>query len=423
MEKFGSKTSFIMASVGSAVGLGNLFRFPALASRYGSIFILAYLPLLILSGVPLLMSELALGRLTGKSAVGAMKNFSKIGRFTGALTTANSFFIMTYYCPLFSSVIMAAVFSLRLLWATAPERVFTDLLYSQNLAIPLLFLISAWSLVMLCFGSAERIGKISTFAVAFASASLLFLAIFSLFCGGDISSFIRLDPTPLLSADFWRDLLGQVFFSLSIMVGVMVSYGSFLPKGENILSCALIISFSDLAVSLCATVIFVAFGGGGADSDILTCFSVYPAAFCALGRGFGAVLSLLFYSALALLCLASVFSYLKAVCHGITDVIGVNEIKTGVLLTVISAFLGIFLLGRDGLGRLAFLDGEIVPLLMLVSGLLETVVLIKIAKKYPLPDEINRGGKMRLSAGFYRFSIGFLCPFVILLLFLMKILF
>ncbi|MEE0928423.1 MAG: hypothetical protein UIG59_04460 [Acutalibacteraceae bacterium] len=420
MEKFNNKTGFIMASVGSAVGLGNLFRFPYLALKYGGVFILAYFLLLLTTGAPLLMSELALGRLTGKSAVGALGEASKKGKFTGLLCSANSFFIMTYYCPLFSFVLVCAVFSFRLWGAQMPERVFTDIIYSENLAVPLLFLVFAWASVMLCLGDAGRLGKISTVGVLFSLFVLVCMAILSaVLQGGAVLSFLIPSASALLITEFWPDLLGQVFFSLSVMVGVMISYGAYLPKKENIFSSALTVCFADFAVSLCATVIYAAFSGKVEGGDILTCFSVYPAAFCAVGGGFGAVISFLFYLSLALLCQASVFSYLKAVCHSITEKIGISETKAALILTLVSCGLGIFLLGRSGISRLIFIDGGIVPLLILIAGLLETIVFS--VKRKTLLCEINQHGKRGMSPGFYSFSVGFLSPAVIFLLIILKI--
>jgi SNF family Na+-dependent transporter len=178
-----------------------------------------------------------------------------------------------------------------------------------------------------------------------------------------------------------------------------------------------------LVVSLCASVIYAAFAQGGTSGDLLICFSLYPAAFCSLGRGVGSALSFLFYSALALLCLPSVFSYLKAVCHAVTDIRGGNSVKIGLALTLISGFFGTFLLGDKGLSRLTFLDSEIACLLILFAGLFETPIFMKAVREKALLEEINRGGKTGLSAGFYRFSIGFLSPAVILLLIFAKIFF
>ncbi len=426
-EKFSSKTSFIMASVGSAVGLGNIFRFPALAVGYGIIYIIVYAVLLFAAGLPLLLSELALGRKFGGSAVKSFSSVKPKYGFIGWLCCGNSFIIMTYYCLLFSFVLLAAVFSYRLINTTPQSAavLFPEYLYPEGFPVyPLLFLIVGWAAVILCFGSAERLGKISTAGVIFASLVLGTLALIRGFSQPEqLLSFCRLEPTHLLSSRFWCDALGQVFFSLSVMVGVMPAYGSFLDKKESIASSGLTIALFDLAVSLAATVIYATVAESG-DEGLLACFSVYPKAFMSLTSPLlGAQTAFLFYLSLALLCLDSVFSYLKSISSALFERLGKSETVIAVVISLISAFLGFFMLGRSGRGIISHLDGRITPLLTLITGLFEVAVFAELAKSGSLIKEINLGSKRGYSALIYRFSVCILSPAVIILLVLSQILF
>ena len=193
-----------------------------------------------------------------------------------------------------------------------------------------------------------------------------------------------------------------------------------MPKNTNIVSSSLIISFSDLGVSLFSTIIYASFGEPGREGDLLTCFSVYPSAFLSLGRWFGSLLALLFYLSLALLCQASVFSYLKAVCHPLCKKRGLEEGKVAALLSTVSCLFGVFLVGKKGISRLLFIDGKIMPILILATGLFEAIIFVKIRKSL-LPE--IKGGFHGLSLALFRLSLGFLTPLVIFILILLKIFF
>lgn len=416
-----------MASVGSAVGLGNIFRFPALAVKYGLIYIIVYIFLLFAVGLPLLTSELALGRKYGGSVVKSLSAVNPKYRFIGWLCCADSFIIMTYYCVLFSFVILAAAFSFRLAEVTPQTagEVFPDYLYPDGFPLfALLFFLFAWATVILCFGGAERLGKISTVGVIFSFCVLGAMALLSGFSHPEaLVSFCRFDSAVLLSAEFWRDSLGQVFFSLSIMVGVMPAYGSFLSKNEKLASCGAVIALFDLAVSLAATVIYATIAQDNTEG-LLACFSVYPEAFSRLGNpAFGAAVSFLFYLSLALLCLDSVFSYLKSISHSIFDRFGGNETVFAILPCLVSAFFGLFLLGKRGKAAIDLLDGRIVPMLTLVIGLAEVCVFARLSRSDTLTAEINRGQKKGVPKTFYKLSIKILSPLVIIILILSEILF
>ena len=415
---FSSKLSFIMAAVGAAVGLGNLFRFPALCVKYGSAFILVYIMLLVLVGLPLLFSEIALGRRFGGTASACFKTADKKAAPLGFLCSANAFIIMTYYCVLFCFVVLAAVFSYKLngLTGRAAADIFGGIIFPEKFSPVLLCaLIFAWAAVLFCFGGADRLGKISTASVIFSSSALLLLAIFSFFkAKGQIFSFFKLNFKVLLSPSFWGDSLGQIFFSLSLMVGVLVTYGAALSIKESIIKCGSLIAFFDLAVSLAGTVIYVSVGAEGADG-LLSSFSVYPKAFSAFGA-LAAPALCLFYLSVGFLCLDSVFSYLKSAVGFFTHRLGGGELPWAVGLAAVSALLGAFMLQGSGLAFALILDGKIVPFLVLSVGLLECALFSRLRGNRSLLNEINKNAKRGLSARFYALSVGLFAPLILAVL-------
>lgn len=424
MENFGSKTTFIMASVGSAVGLGNIFRFPALAVKYGGVYIAVYILLLLFVGLPLLLSELAMGRKYSGSVIGCLKKIHPRLSGVGLLCCGNSFIIMTYYCVLFSFVLLAAVFSFRLTGASpdAAAEIFPGYIWHQGFPpYSALFLIAAWGAVILCFGKAERLGKISTAGVIFASVIIGLLALLrGLSSPGSLLAFCRIDLSVLLDIRFWCDAVGQVFFSISVMVGVMPAYGSFLKRQESIALCGTVIALFDLAVSLAATVIYATVDAKGSEG-LLACFSVYPKAFSQLFGVFSGPVSFLFYLSIALLCLDSVFSYLKSVSGSIYRRFCTSETLAAVILCIISAFFGFFLLGEGGSRAISVLDGRVTPLITLAVGLCETAVFARLARKNCLITEINLGAKRGFSPFVYKLSVCVITPALLILLILSEI--
>lgn len=414
-----------MASVGAAVGLGNVFRFPALAMKYGIIFIIFYIFFLFLLGIPLLSCEIAVGRRYGGSAVGCIKKISKKYTLIGLLACSNSFIIMTYYCLLFSFVLLCLFFSFKLLQNGG--FLFADYI-SESGGFPFdteLFLIIAWSAVILCFGRAERLGKISAAGVIFSVFSLLFLSIKSTVANpSGLLCFLRLDTTCFFNLSFWADAASQVFFSLSVMVGVMFAFGSFLPEGDGIGKSVLTVAFFDLFISLLATVIYSSVGVEG-ETGLLSCFSVYPLAFSRLGGSplFGFLFAAAFFLSLAFLCLDSVFSYLKSITASLYDSLGFSQNRSAVVLSLVSCFFGLLILSGDSFAVINRIDRFASVFLTLIIGVAESLLFGYVLTPKPLLSEINRNSSPRFSPVFFSLSLKVLCPLSLSLLFLYEIFF
>ena len=425
-ESFKTRTAFIMASVGSAVGLGNIFRFPALAVKYGLAFIIVYTILLFTIGIPMLSAELAVGRKFSMSAVGSARKILKKAEFAGWLAAANSFVIASYYCVLFSMVLLCAVFSYRLYDMSVDGMlVFKDILYTSQLRIEVVLgLVAAWAAVYLCFGRAEKLGIISTVSVIFAVVVIFLLAVWRGLSSSDqLNSFLRFDVGVLYSRGFWGDVSGQVFFSLSVAVGAMISYGAFLHKKENIAVCGVIIGVCDLAVSIFATVIYATVPKTDTEGGLLTCFSVYPEAFMQLGGGLvSAIVSFLFYLSLALLCLDSVIAYLKSITHCLEDRFSVLQERSAVKVIGLAAFLGFFMLGAQGSVVLAFADGIVAKFLTLSVALIEMIIFGYVLGTGTIAEEMGIKNRGAVERGF-AFSIKIFAPAVLAFLFLREFIF
>lgn len=406
---FSSKLSFILTAVGAAVGLGNVFRFPYLAMKYGLAFVLVYVIFLCALGLPMLLSEIAYGRRFCGRAPGRRAAFSS------KFCAFNSLFIFGYYTLLTTLVLLAAFWSaggdFSALSSLSEGR------YKDGFGLPLLFLAFSFAAVLFCFGDAERIGKISTVSVIL---SLLVLFLLALFRATDapeaLSPLFRLDFSYLSAGEFWFDALSQVFFSLSIAIGVLTAYGGLLRGTESIVSCGIYIAAVDLAVSLLAAVIYATVGGRA--DGLFDSFAVYPSAFFELGAA-GAFLCFLFYTALGFLCLDSVVSFLKSSVVLLYPKFIKKEGTAAVILTLSAAVFALFLLFFGAKESIAFLDGKITPTLILLGGLSLTLLFSKREVFEGVSDELGLG-KMKAT---FKVLLHLFAPIFILLLLFAQIFF
>lgn len=391
------------------MGLGNLFRFPSLCAGYGIVFPCAYALLLFVLGLPLLCFELEVGRRFGSSPSDALAKLSPIGRLTGRLCALASFTVLCCYGLLFAFVLAAAVFSLQGFFAPRQAPALFETLSHPSGITPtaVFFLLLGWVLTLLCFGDARRLGKISTVGMAVTLTLLLILAAVTLVFGHKgFADLCRFELSPVFTLRFWADAAGQVFFSLSLSVGVMITYGAYLDRRESIPLCALFVALIDMAVSLIATVIYFSVSAeeGG---DILSCFTVFPAAFSVFGR-WGSLISCGFFLCLSFLCLDSVVAYLKAAAEGLTERVVASNRTRATVFGAVAAFCGMLLLH---FGALPFFDGRVTPVLILTAALPEASVLASALKKGRL-----RGVQNTFTLPFLRFLLGGFIPALLLFL-------
>lgn len=240
-----SRSTFILAAIGSAVGLGNAWRFPGLCAKHGGgAFMLVYLAAMLVIGIPLLTMEIAIGRKVRGGAPKAMHSIKKKFEPIGWAATANAFVIEIYYAVVFGWVILMTVCSYKFANltgdSTAASGVWADLLKTTwdtsgygTISWPVLIcLLVAWIVIYLCIrDGANSVGKVVKYTVFLPVACLLIMAIKGMTMPGAMEGLkVMFVPNlaELASADLWIDAVGQVFYSLSIMMAIMFAYGSFL---------------------------------------------------------------------------------------------------------------------------------------------------------------------------------------------------
>lgn len=438
-----SRTTFILAAVGSAVGLGNAWRFPGLAAKHGGgAFLLVYIAAMLIIGIPMLMMEISVGRKTRVGTPGAMRAMNKKTEPIGWMGVANGFFIESYYAVVFAWVILMFILSYKFagftktadlagasnLWADTIQTTWTtEGLGSFSLPV-LGCLVIAWAACFYCIRNGTgSVGKVVKYTVSLPIICLLILAIRGLTMEGAWEGIKRLfipDWTALADSTLWVDAFGQVFYSLSVAMGIMMAYGSFLKDDANIASDALIISICDLGISvLSAIVMFTTMAGTGmldsmSASGIATAFIIYPQAIVQLTNvpWMNAAFGYIFYFCLITLAIDSHFSIVEGVTTALCDKFALKKRKTLLIISAVSLLLGLVMTTRAGVAILDIADNFLNNYTLVLTGALECVAVAWCFKTSKILTEINRNtreGKFKMPAWWLNISLKFAAPIIL----------
>ena len=283
MEKkrssFTGRVGFVLAAAGSAVGLGNLWRFPYLAAKYGGgIFLLVYIILAITFGFTLMVTEIAIGRKTGLSCISAYKKLDKRFGFMGWLSALVPVIITPYYCVIGGWVIRyfaEFVSGHGKDLATSSADFFSNFIGMKGGIVdnPMLWFIIfvALTSAVVIFGVEKGIEKVSKVMMPILVILCVVIAVFALTIDGALAGlkYYLLPDFSKFSSATVLGALGQLFYSMSLAMGIMITYGSYMKKEDNIEKSVRQIEIFDTGIALLAGLIIipsvVAFNGGSAD--------------------------------------------------------------------------------------------------------------------------------------------------------------
>ena len=353
---FTGQIGFVMAAAGSAVGVGNLWRFPFLAAKDGGgLFILIYLILTFTFGFTLLTSDIAVGRRTGKNSMGACQAMHPKWRFLGLLTFLVPVLIMTYYAVIGGWIVKyIAVYLTGQGEAAATDAFFTSFITSPvqaALYATAFMLLTAW----IVFNGVEKgIEKYSKILMPVMLVMIVAIAIFSLTLShtdeagvtrtGLQGLAVYLKPnfeglTLKRLMQILLDAMSQIFFSLSVSMGIMITYGSYIRKDVDINASIHQIEFFDTGVALLAGMmiipsIFVFEGVEGMKAGPSLMFVSLPKVFASM-HGFGRVVGLLFFVMAAFAALTSCVSVLETIVANCMEIFHTGRRRTTLVLTVL----------------------------------------------------------------------------------------
>ena len=347
--QWGSKLGFIMAAAGSAVGLGNLWKFPYVAGKNGGgAFVLVYFIMLLIIGFTLMFAELVLGRSTQLNAIGAYRKISKRWTWVGAMGIVTGFLILSYYSVIGGWVIRylgtSILGGLNYTDSGILGNMFNAVVSSTEGSIffHLLFMLATLSIVIGGIGGGiERASKIMMPALFIL---IIILAIRGCTLPGSIEGikFFLMPDISAISFSVVLNALGQVFFSLSLGMGCMITYGSYLSKEENIPQSAAIIPLLDTFVALLAGLATLpavfAFGFQPSEGPGLM-FVTLPAVFASMP--FGRLFSTMFFLLVLFAALSSSISLLEVCVSFVVDQFKTSRKKATILVALITFLLGI----------------------------------------------------------------------------------
>ena len=431
-----SRFTFILAAIGSAVGLGNAWRFPGLCAKYGGgAFLLVYLVMMLIMGVPLLMMEIAIGRKAHRGAPNALKSMNKKFEFIGWCGTTNAFFIVTYYAVVFAWVILMTICCFKFgqftgaadaaskasnIWANE-IGVGTGINHMSTLVILCLFI--AWGLIYYCIrNGAKSVGKVVKYTVFLPVICLVIMAIKGLTMSGAMEGMKALfipKFESLVNPNLWIDAIGQVFYSLSIMMVIMIVYGSFLKDDTNIAKDTMIIAFSDAGTSLLASIVMFTtmYGlGKGAEisaSGIATAFIVYPQAIVSLTSNgiINAIFAFIFYFCLCTLAIDSAFSIVEGVATSIADRFKLNKKKTTISVCIVAGLISIIFATGLGLDILDTVDHYCNAFNLILVGIFEVIAIGWFFKTNRVLKEINKiTKKFKMPSWWFNASVKVISP-------------
>lgn len=431
------KWAFILAAAASAVGLGNLWRFPYLAAKYGGgMFLLTYLVLVFTLGVSLLLLEITLGRKTRFSAINAFSSLDKRAKFIGVLASAVPFLITPYYCIIggwVAKYLTASVFDGVGAISDGGGYFTTFITANSSFIFALVFI--ALACIVVALGVKGGIEKANLVMMPLLLVMALGLAIFTLTMPGAMEGaayyllpdFSKFCPELVIAA------MGQVFFSLSLAMGIMITYGSYLGSKTNLTQAVTRIGCFDIGVSFLAGLMivpaaFIAFGSGEAvaeNSGPSLMFIALPQVFDAMGD-IGGIIAIVFFVLVLFAALTSAISLLETCVSIVQDGLGKGRREAMVITFTFVAVMAVFVnLGYNGLSFIQPLgEGSTLldtfdfisnSVMMPVVALLTCLFVGWVVKPKTLIDEIKTSSKFVLEKA-WTVMIKYIAPVLVVVI-------
>lgn len=424
---FSGRIGFVLAAAGSAVGLGNLWRFPYLAAKYGGgIFLLIYILLAVTFGFTLMITEIAIGRKTHRSPMEAYGILNKKWKWLGMLSTLVPVIILPYYCVIGGWVIKyAAVMITGGVQEAAANGYFTS--FTERPFEPLIwfFIYTTATAVIVFLGVDKGIEKMSRYLMPALLVITVALTIFVICQPGALEGVIYyLKPDfSKLSIMTFVAALGQLFFSMSLAMGIMVTYGSYLKKDSNIVTSTRQIEAFDTIVALLAGLmivpsVFVYSGGNetalGQGPGLM--FDTLPKVFA--GMPFGSAVGAAFFVLVLFAALTSSVSVMEAIVAGMTDKYKIDRKKASLIVYAYALLIGTFCAFGFSIWKsftimdlsiLDFLDFISNSVMMPLVGMLTCVLVGFIIKPKAITDEVELNGRFK-EKKFYNIMVKWIAP-------------
>ena len=454
-HSFGGSIGFVLAAAGSAVGLGNIWRFPYLAAKDGGgLFLVVYIILALTFGYTLLTTEIAIGRKTKQSPLTAYTKLHDKWGFLGAIASIIPVIIMPYYCTIGGWVVKYFFVFLTGHGAdAAQDGFFTGFITSQWEPIITFVIFLAVSAFIVFRGVNKGIESTSKIIMPILLVMILGIAIFSLTLkntndAGEVvtglqgfkiyivPNFEGLTIGKLFTVLI--DALGQLFFSLSVAMGIMITYGSYVKDDANLGKSINQIEIFDTVVAFLAGVmiipaVYVFSGTEGMAQGPSLMFVSLPKVFAQMGK-VGNVIGCLFFAMVLFAAFTSAVSVMEAIVASIMDEFHTSRAKAGIIELIVAIIVGtIVCLGYNKLYfEVKLPNGSIAQILDIMDYIsnnimmpivaIGTCILIGwISKPQTVIEEVQKNGEKFSRKGMYVVMVKFITPILLFILFLKSI--
>ena len=427
---FSGKLGFVLSAAGASVGLGNIWRFPYLAAKYGGgIFLLVYIVLALTFGYTMIVAETSLGRMTGKSPVSAFASFGKSGflKFGGWINAIIPILIVPYY-----SVIGGWVLKYLAEYVMGHgSELATDGYFSSFIAngatTEICFVIFAFcTLAIIYAGVRNGIERVSKFMMPVLVVLSLIITGYSVTRPGALAG-VKYFLIPNIENFSWMTVvsaMGQMFYSLSIAMGILVTFGSYMKKDISIEGSTRNVEVFDTLIAMMAGLMIIpaVFAFSDGDPDTLQAgpalmFITIPKVFDSMGLG--TVIGILFFVLVLFAAMTSSIALTESAVSTLEDELGWGRKKSIVIIGIIMIALGtlsslgygpldfVKILGMQFLDFFDFLTNSV---MMPIAAITTCLLVSRVIGVKKIEEEMLQGGTFRRKK-IFNFMIRFLCPF------------
>ena len=414
---FSGKLGYVLSAAGASVGLGNIWRFPYLAAKYGGgIFLLIYILLALTFGYTMIIAESAIGRMTRKSPVGAFKSFgkSKWISFGGWINAIIPVLIVPYYSVIGGWVIKYLLEYVKGNSSSLAQDGYFSEFISNGFSTEICFIIFCLiTLIIIYAGVRNGIERVSKFMMPILIVLSLIISIYSVTRPGAMEG-VKYFLVPNPKNFSWMSVvaaMGQMFYSLSIAMGILVTFGSYMKKDISIEDSTRNVEVFDTAIAIMAGLM------------IILMFITIPKVF--ENMGLGTAIGILFFLLVLFAALTSSIALTESAVSTFEDEIGWSRKKSTVLVGVIMIVLGS--LSSLGYGPLAFVkiigmqfldffDFLTNSVMMPIAALMTSLLVAKVVGVKKIEEEIIHGESTFRRKKIFAVMIRYLCPIFVLII-------
>lgn len=408
-EQWGSNLGFILAAVGSAVGIGNIWRFPYIVgTNGGGAFLVTYFIVVFSFGLTFMLLELAVGRRYQSSILSAFEKIRKRFKWIGLLTVIVTFAILSYYLVILGWILSYLVISLLDIEGSSFES-YVSTIYPVFSFVAVLLI----NYGIISLGVSRGIEKINKFGVLLLMAILIPLTAIAVSLEGSekgLEFYLTPDFTTFFDPETWSISIGQAFFSLSVGMGVLLAYGSYLGRQQqrSLLGSSLVIIVADVAIAFTAGLMIFSFvfaNDMAPDQGTSLIFRVMPAIFTEMQ--FGLLVGSMFFFLLLLAGLTSSISMFQMPVSVLEDTFNFTKRRATAMVAALLFLVGLpSALSYSSLNLV--LQGsqpvlDVFDMLfgtygVAISGTVLVIITAWFMNKKELLEQVNRGSRIRIPA-------------------------